>query len=311
MLAPENVIVAIAQLSPVFLDKTKTAQKACAAIRDAASNGARLIAFPESFLPAYPDWVWLLPPGKKAQLNDLYTELIKNSVTADDEAIRQICIAAKEFNMHVVMGVSERNAESSNATLYNTLLFIDADGQILGKHRKLIPTAGERIVWAGGDGSTINAFDTPIGKIGGLICWENYMPLARQAMYNLGTQIYIAATWDSSDTWLSSMKHIAKEGGMFVISCCMALHRNAIPDKYEFKHLYPELKEWINPGNSAVIGPDGKLIVEPVAMREEIIYAELNMNHIPAAKWVLDTAGHYARNDVFQFSVRKDVAASE
>src|SRR5207253_2169827 len=134
--------------------------------------------------------------------------------------------------------ISERNSDASNASLFNSLLYIDDKGNIPGIHRKLVPTGGERLVWAPGDGSTLDVYDTSIGKIGGLICWENYMPLARTAMYAWGTQIYIAATWDYGDAWHSTVKHIAKEGGVFVISCCMPLRMKDIPEKYEFKKLY-------------------------------------------------------------------------
>ncbi len=301
-----KIIVACAQLAPVFLDKKSTTDKTCLAIKEAASNNAQLIVFPESFIPAYPDWVWLIPPGKKQLLNDLYIELIENAVTDSDDCIKQICEVARESKMNVVIGITERNSEQSNGSLYNTQLYINDEGKILGKHRKLVPTAGERIVWTGGDGSTLNVFDTNIGKLGGLICWENYMPLARQALYNKGVQIYVASTWDSSEMWLASMKHIAKEGGMFVISCCIALRKDQIPDKYEFKKMYAENKEWINPGNSVIISPNGDVIKGPVNMKEEIFYAELDLKKIYSSKWILDTAGHYSRNDVFHFKVMDD-----
>lgn len=304
---PDKIIkVAAIQTAPVFLNKKATVKKACALIAEAAESGANLVIFPEAFIPAYPDWVWSMPPGKKAGLNDLYNDLIENAISIPDEATKELCSAAKKAGVIVVMGISERNSESSGASLYNTLLYIDDSGNILGKHRKLIPTGGERIVWAQGDGSTLQAFDTKWGKLGGLICWENYMPLARQAMYSQGVQIYIAATWDSSDIWLASMRHIAKEGGMFVISSCTGLRIDDIPDHYEFKKLYPEGREWINQGNSTIIAPNGNIIAGPMNKEQGILYAELDMSLIPAAKWILDTAGHYARPDVFAFEVRQN-----
>jgi nitrilase len=203
------------------------------------------------------------------------------------------------------MGISERNSDASNASLYNTLLYIDDKGSVLGLHRKLVPTSGERLVWAPGDGSTLDCFDTGIGKLGGLICWENYMPLARYAMYAKGVQIYVAPTWDHGEMWIATLRHIAKEGGMFVLGACMPMKVSDIPDKYEFKKQYDPLKEWINPGDSVIVNPKGELIAGPLHQSEGILYAELDMALIAHCKWSLDTAGHYARPDVFTFSVNR------
>jgi len=211
--------VAAAQATPVFLNRKDTVEKACTLISQAGRDGAKLVVFPEVFISGYPDWVWLVPNSRGAVLNDLYTELVQNAVSIPDASTKQLCRAAKSAKIHVAIGMHERNSEASNSSLYNTLLFIDKSGNIMGKHRKLIPTGGERLIWAQGDGSTLHVFNTPFGKLGGLICWENYMPLARNAMYTAGTQILAAPTWDKSENWLLSMKHIAREGGMFVINC--------------------------------------------------------------------------------------------
>lgn len=301
-------VAAAVQATPVFLDLQASTDKACELISEAGKQGARIVVFPEAFLPAYPDWIWVVPPGsKKALINELYTELYNNSITIPDEYTQQLCKAANSAKIYVVMGINERNAEASNASLFNTLLFIDSRGKIIGKHRKLMPTGAERLMWAQGDGSTLQAFDTPtIGKLGGLICWENYMPLARHAMYSWGTQVHVAPTWDSSEGWLISLRHIAREGGMFVIGCCIVMNINDIPDQYEFKKLYPEGKEWINVGSSCIINPNGQFIAGPAQMAEEILYAEIDLNLIPAAKWMFDSAGHYSRPDVFKFSVNRE-----
>lgn len=298
--------VAAAQAAPVFLNKNATVEKACDLIAQAAESGAKLIVFPEVFISGYPDWVWLVPNSKGAVLNELYVELVENAVTVPDDTTAKLCQAAKRAKINVVIGMHERNSEASNASLYNTLLFIDDQGSIMGKHRKLMPTGGERLIWAQGDGSTLNAFDTSVGKLGGLICWENYMPLARQAMYAWGTQILAAPTWDKSDNWLLSMRHVAREGGLFVISCCSAIRMEDIPDRYEFKKLYPEGREWVNTGNSCIINPNGEFLAGPVATQEEIIYAEADLNQIPASKRMFDVAGHYARPDVFKFKVNQE-----
>ncbi len=302
----KQVLIAVAQASSVFLDKLASTEKACRIIAEAGEKGAKLIAFPEAFIPGYPDWVWVTPPGiKKPLINEMFSHLLANSVSIPDETTRALSQAAKDASIIVVIGINERNTESSGASLYNTMLYLGSDGGILGKHRKLIPTGPERLMWSQGDGSTLVSFDTPIGKLGGLLCWENMMPLARNAMYCAGVQIYVAPTWDASETWLTAMKHIAWEGGMFVINCCQALRMDDIPDSFEFKQLYPSCKEWINKGNSCVIDPRGKYITEPLACKEETIYATLDFSLIAPQKWLFDVAGHYSRPDVFQYKISK------
>ena len=296
--------IAAAQISPIFLNKEKTIEKACEAIAEAAKAGAKLIVFPEVFISGYPDWVWLIPNSKGAELNALYLKLVENALSIPDDSTVRLCEAAKEAKINVVMGTSEKNTETSSGSLYNTLLFIDENGVLLGKHRKLVPTGGERLVWGQSNEGTFEAYDTSVGKLGGLICWENFMPLARNAMYELGTQIYAAPTWDKSPNWISSMQHIAREGGMFVVSTCMALKMNDIPDEYEFKKLYPEGREWINPGNSCIIAPNGKIIAGPLEAEEGLLYADINLQDIIAAKRIFDAVGHYARPDVFEFNVK-------
>lgn len=304
-IAEESIKVAAAQISPFFLDKKKTVEKACDAIIEAGNEGARLIVFPEAFISGYPDWVWLIPNSKGAELNELYLKLVENAVTVPDDITEKLCKAAKKAKINVVIGIHERNRETSGASLFNSLLFIGETGAILGKHRKLIPTGGERLIWSQGDGSTIKGYDTSAGRIAGLICWENFMPLARNAIYELGTQILVSPTWDKSLNWIQTMSHVAREGGVFVISCCMALKMSDIPDGYEFKKLYPEGREWINVGNSAIIGPNGKIIAGPLEAEEGILYADINLRDIIKAKRMFDAVGHYSRPDVFSFKVKK------
>jgi nitrilase len=300
-----HIKIAAAQLSPIFLNKEKTVEKACKAIEEAGKAGAKLIVFPEVFISGYPDWVWLIPNSKGADLNALYLKLVENAVSVPDDSTAKICKAAKSAQINVVMGMHEKNTETSGASLYNSLLFIDDNGIITGKHRKLIPTGGERLVWAQGDGTTLKTYNTSVGKLGGLICWENFMPLARNAMYENGTQILAAPTWDKSPNWLGSMQHIAREGGLFVVSTCMALKLDDIPQEYEFRNLYPEGREGVNTGNSCIIAPNGKIIAGPLEAEEGILYAEIDLNEIISAKRMFDVVGHYARTDVFQFKVNK------
>jgi nitrilase len=303
----EKFVAAAVQAAPVFLDREATVEKACELILEAGRNEARLVVFTESFIPTYPDWVWAIPPGEARMLNELYAELAANAVDIPSPAIERLCQAAKRSRVQVVVGVTERNTEASGGSLYNTLVFIDAQGNLFGKHRKLVPTGGERLVWAQGDGSTLEVYDTPLGELGGLICWENYMPLARYALYAWGIQVYIAATWDRGQPWLSTIRHIAKEGRVYVISAGMALRKEDIPERYEFKQrFYQQADEWINVGDSAVVNPDGEFIAGPLREAEGILYAEIEPQQMSGPKWMLDVAGHYARPDVFQLTVRRE-----
>jgi len=298
--------IAAVQAAPVFLNREATVEKACKLISEAGQNDSRLVVFPESFIPTYPDWVWAVPPGRGKILSQLYADLLANAVEIPSAATERLGRAAREVGAYVVMGVTERDTEASGASLYNTLIYFSPEGKVLGKHRKLVPTGGERLVWTQGDGSTLDAYDTPLGKIGGLICWENYMPLARYTMFAWGTQIYIAATWDRGEPWLSTLRHIAKEGRVYVIGCCIAMRQADIPDRFEYKaKFYDPGREWINVGDSAIVNPDGEFIAGPVRMKEEILYAQVDPQLMRGPKWMLDVAGHYARPDVFELTVHR------
>jgi len=299
--------VAAVQTAPVFMDREATIAKACDLIIEAGRNGAELIVFPEAFIPSYPDWVWAIPAGQNQILSELYAELVDQSVTIPSPATDQLCQAARQVGAYVVMGLNERNSSASNASLYNSLIYIDSQGKILGKHQKLVPTGGERLVWAQGDGSTLEVYDTTLGKLGGLICWENYMPLARYSMYAWGVQIYVAPTWDRGKPWLATLQHIAREGRVYVIGCSIALRKEDIPDRYEFKNrYYAGVDEWLNVGDSAIVEPNGNFIAGPLRKEQGILYAELDTRQMRGPKWMLDVVGHYARPDVFQLTVRKD-----
>jgi nitrilase len=298
-------LVAAVQATPVFLDRAATVDKACSLIRSAGKAGARLAVFPECFIPAYPLWTWFIPPHRTTELREMYSELLDNSVAVPGPETDLLCAAAASAGVNVVMGVNERNIEASGTTLYNSLLFIGADGRLLGKHRKLVPTVAERFVHAQGDGSTLCVHHTSIGTVAGLICWENYMPLARFAMYAMGAEVYAAPTWDRGEPWISTLRHIAKEGRVYVIGCGMAMRHDDIPDRYSFKKLYLPDTEWINSGDSAIIDVDGKFLVEPVRNREEILYAEVNMRTLRGSRFQLDVAGHYGRPDLFELTVNR------
>lgn len=289
----------------MFLDRDATIAKACALIGEAAAAGAKLVAFPEAFVPAYPDWVWVLAARERKALGALHAELVANALTVPSPETERLARAARDVGVQVVIGVNERNAEASGTSLYNTLLFFDAQGRLHARHRKLVPTGGERLVWAQGDGSTLAVHDTPLGRLCGVICWENYMPLTRYAMYAWGAQIYVAATWDRGEPWLATVRHIAREGRVYVLNACTALHRDDVPDRFDFKRLYPAGREWINAGDSAIVSPDGEFIAGPLHERKGIAYAELDPAQFSAARWMFDAAGHYARPDVFQLTVTR------
>ena len=298
--------VAAVQAAPVFLDRDATVEKACGLIAQAGREGASLVVFPESFIPAYPDWVWAVPAGEGSLLSELYVEFAANAVDIPGPSVERLGQAARQAGLYVAMGVSERNREASGASLYNTLVYLDPEGNLLGKHRKLVPTGGERLVWAQGDGSTLDVYETPFGKLGGLICWENYMPLARYALYAWGVQVYVAATWDHGQPWLSTIRHIAKEGRVLVISACMPLRAADLPARLGLKpRFYPDGEGWINPGDSAIVDPNGDFLAGPLDKEEGILYAELPLGWLSGPKWILDTAGHYARPDVFRLTVNR------
>ena len=299
--------IAAVQAAPVFLDREATLAKACALIAEAGAAGARLAVFPEAFLPAYPFWVWSVPAGDTATLRELYAELLDQSVAVPGPETERLGAAARAAGVAVAIGINERNAEASGSTLYNSLLFLDGEGRLLGCHRKLVPTGGERLVYGQGDGSTLAVHQLPFGRIGGLVCWENYMPLARYALYAAGVELWVAPTWDRGEPWLSTLRHIAKEGRVYAVGCCSAVRRDDVPDRYAFKERYLQGgAEWINPGDSAVADPDGKLVAGPVRERETILYAEVDPRRVAGPRWQLDVAGHYARPDVFQLTVLRE-----
>lgn len=293
--------IAAVQAAPVFLDLDATLDKACDLIREGAEGGAQLVSFPEAFVSGYPIWVWFIPSGKTHPLRRLYARLHESAISIPGPEIERLGAAAAEANVAVTIGVNERNSEASDSTLYNTLVYIDADGRLVGRHRKFVPTAGERLVWAQGDGSDLEVYSLPFARIGGLLCWENYMPLARYTLSAWGEQVHVAPTWDRGEPWLSSMRHIAKEGRCFVVGVCQAFHIDDVPDELDFKSEYLSgIDGWINPGLSVIVDPDGKVVAGPLEEEEGILYADVRPDQLVGPKWQLDSAGHYARPDVFE-----------
>jgi nitrilase len=230
--------------------------------------------------------------------------LHRNSISIPGPETARLCEVAAECRIAVAIGVNERNTEASDGTLFNTLLYIGPDGAILGAHRKLVPTAGERLVWGQGAEATLDVHQLPHARVGGLICWENYMPLARYALLARGEQVHLAPTWDRGEPWISSMRHLAKEGRTFVVSACQCFHKNDIPDTMEFKQEYlSALDGWINPGLSLIVDPDGKIVAGPLDSEEGILYVDVLPDQLVGPRWQLDIAGHYARPDLFALTV--------
>lgn len=297
--------LAIAQESSVLLDRHKTIDKAVRLVDQAAAADAALVIFPEAFIPGYPAWIWRLRPGGDWELSEtLHARLLDNAVDIDANNLAPLCGAAKKHGIIIVCGLNERDGKLSKATLYNTVVIIGPEGNILNRHRKLMPTNPERMVWGFGDGSGLKVVDTPSGRIGTLLCWENYMPLARYSLYSQGIEIYIAPTYDSGDGWIGTMQHIAREGRCWVISSGVALTNSDIPPDFpEKESLYPDTEEWINPGDSVVIAPGGEIVAGPMRKKKELLFADVDLTRVGIAKRALDVAGHYARPDVFTLHV--------
>lgn len=297
--------IAIIQESPVFLDRIKTIEKAIQLIEQAASAGAQLVIFPEAFISGYPAWIWRLRPGGDwGTSEELHSRLLDSSVDIDAGDLKLLCDAAIENTIIIVCGLNERDGKLSRATLYNTVVVIGEEGNILNRHRKLMPTNPERMVWGLGDGSGLNVVDTSAGRVGTLLCWENYMPLARYALYSQGVEIYIAPTYDSGDEWLGTVQHIAREGRCWVICSGVALTNNDIPTNFPDRTtLYPAAEEWINPGDSVVVAPGGEIVAGPMRKEKGILYAEVDTRRVAISKRDLDITGHYSRPDIFTLSV--------
>jgi len=299
--------VAVVQAAPVLFNQDATIVKACDLIGQAAEQGAQLILFPEAFIPAYPRGLAFgtvvgsrSPVGRR-----IWQRYWENTVEVPGPATLKLGEAAKKANVYLAMGVIERDVERSTGTLYCTLLYFGPDGRLLGKHQKLKPTAGERLIWGEGDGSTLTVIQTEIGSIGGLICWENYMPLARMAMYNKGVELYLAPTADARDTWQATLRHIACEGRCFVLGCNQYMTKDMYPDDLKELKELDEQPEIMCRGGSAIISPLGKVLAGPLYDQEGILFADLDLAAIARSKFDFDVVGHYARADVFQLIVNE------
>jgi nitrilase len=299
--------VAIIQKPPVLFDRDKTIQSAVALINEAVNGGAEMVIFTEAFIPGYPIWIWRLRPGGDFERNEeLHSLLLDNAVDLEQQHLLPLYDAAKQHNVTIVCGVDERDGNHSRGTLYNTIVIIGPDGTLLNRHRKLMPSNPERMVWGFGDASGLNVIETPCGRIGAMPCWENYMPLARYTLYSQGVEIYIAPTYDSGDNWIGTLKHIAREGCCWVVGCGNVLQGSDIPYTFPGKsEIYPDPDEWINAGDSIVIDPKGEVTAGPMRKEKGILYAEIDASQVGIARRSFDVVGHYARPDIFQLQVNR------
>jgi nitrilase len=304
--------VAVVQQPPVYLDKAKSIERAVELVGEAASGGCGLVVFPEAWLPGYPTFVWRLPPGAgMAKTDALFALTQANAVNLAKDDLAPLKEAAKENGIVIVMGHQELDAVVSGSTLYNSVAIIDADGTLLNNHRKLMPTNPERMVWGFGDGSTLKVVESAVGRIGALLCWENYMPLARSALYAQNIDIYAAPTWDSGTTWLATMQHIAREGGCWVIGCATSLEACDIPETVPYRdELFPNADEWINPGDAVVYQPFGGVQAGPMHKEKGLLITDIDVDAARSSRRKFDVCGHYARPDVFKLTVNRQPQSS-
>lgn len=294
-----RVRAAVVQDAPVVFDRDATIGRVGELTRHAAEAGAQLVVFPEAFVAGYPQNMTFgaVVGTRTPEGHEHYRRYWSSAVDIPGPALARLGDIAAANAVHLVIGIIERDG----GTLYCTVVFLGPDGQLLGRHRKLMPTGMERLIWGQGDGSTLPVIPTPAGRLGAVICWENYMPLLRSAMYAKGIEIYCAPTADDLDTWVASMRHIAKEGRVFVLSACQFLRRRDCPANYEDRGDDP--CEVLMRGGSCIVSPSGELLAEPDYHGPAILHAVLDLDDIPRGKYDLDVCGHYARPDIFQLTV--------
>ena len=298
-----TLTVAAVQAAYVLMDRTATLDKVEALLSDSAVRAADLVVFPEAFLPGTPIWIDSRPIWDGDE--QWFAMLADQAVVVPSETTERLGAMAREAAAYLVMGVQER--EPTGSTIYNTLLYFDPDGHLLGKHRKLMPTGSERTVWGMGDGSTLETYATPFGRIGGLICWENYMPLARFYLYSQGVDVWVAPTLAPGDAWVATMRHIAREGRCYVIGVNPCLRVDQIPadfpDREKVWRADPDDPEWVEPGNTVIVGPKGEILAGPARHEETVLVAELDLTAVQSARRLFDPVGHYHRPDVFRLAV--------
>ena len=299
------VRAAVVQAAPVLFELDATIDKLADLVAEANSQGARLVVLPEAFIPAYPRGLSFgaVVGSRSEEGRDLWARYWANSVDLDGPQGQRIADVAGSNGVYLAVGVIEKDSEYGGGTLYCTLAYFGPDGTLLAKHRKLKPTGSERLIWGEGDGSTLSTVRTEWATLGGLICWENYMPLARATMYAKGVEIYVAPTADCRDTWQATMRHVAVEGRCFVLGCNQFVTRSMYPDDLRDNPEVGVLPEEVCRGGSVVYSPHGELLAGPLYGAEGTLLVDLDMREISRAKYDFDPVGHYGRNDVFRLSV--------
>src|SRR5438105_3368617 len=294
----EPVKVACVQAEPVIFDRDATIERVGELVAEARSNGAQLAVFSEAFIPVYPSsrWVRFLAGWTDEDAKPAYARLARESLEIPSPASERLGEIASEHGVWLAVGANEL----AGGTIYNALLLYGPDGALAIHHRKLVPTNHERMVWGAGDAEGLGAVETDLGRVGGLICWENMMPLARFALYESGIEIYVALTADDTESWLDSMRHIARESRSFVISCCVYQRASSYPDDVPIS----EGDDVLGRGGSAILGPDGAYLAGPLWDEQGILYAELDPMRLHEERQRFDAAGHYHRPDVLSLRVR-------
>jgi nitrilase len=298
-----TVKVAAVQAAYVLMDREACLAKAVDLVGQAAARGAGIVVLPEVFIPGTPIWIDSRPIWDGDE--EWFALLVDQAVVVPGPVTHTLGAAARDAGVYLVIGVEER--EPHGATIYNSTLYFGPDGALLGKHRKLVPTGSERTVWGMGDGSTLPVIDTPYGRLSGLTCWENYMPLARFYLYSRGVDIWIAPTLAQGDGWIAAMRHIAQENRCYVIGVNPCLHRDQLPADFPHRdRVWPADEEhrWVEPGNSVIVAPNGgSVLAGPARHQETILYADLDPAAVRAARRLFDPVGHYHRPDIFQLRV--------
>jgi predicted amidohydrolase len=308
LVAQRSFRVAIAQFAPVYLDKAASVAKAIRLVREAKKRGAELVAFGETWLPGYPAWLDISPKvafWDHAPTKHVFARLRENSVTVPGPEIEALQKAAGDLGINVVIGVNERVDEGpGTGTLYNSILTISSEGKLANHHRKLVPTYTERMVWGNGDGRGLTSIESG-PRIGGLICWEHWMPLARMALHNAGEHVHVALWPTAHELHQLCSRHYAFEGRCFVLAVGLMMRTSDIPEEFHSEgRAADEGREWLERGGSAIIAPDSRYVVEPVYDREDFIVADLDLSEIDQAVMTLDVSGHYSRPDVFTFETK-------
>jgi nitrilase len=292
--------VAAVQATPVFLDRAATIKTAVTEIEAAAADSASLVVFPESFVPGYPDWIWRRSPMSDGAW---YARFASQAVDVDGSDLDVVREAARDAGVWVALGVTER---LRSGTLNNTVVYIDDHGDIAGRHRKLVPTGAERLVWGNGHSDLLTTVDIDGVRVGSLICWENYMPLARAAMYESGIDVLLAPTWDNSDEWVPTLRHIAKEGQIFVVGVTACLRGSDVPrDLPDSDEMYGGDEDWMSKGNTTIVAPGGGIIAGPLVGEAGTLTVTLDIDTIAAGRRMFDPSGHYARPDILSLTVTR------